>query len=266
MDATADERHGLTHNFGIGRRGFSVSSLASTLAMARSARAAPTPVVSLPVVVPLAVSEAVDAASLAPVMALIEQGANLRWQRNAVPFARLLRMVEQGDAIGFGVSPTEDRSEAMRFSRPLFRGAVWAVSRRDRGLHADRVEDLRGRVVCVSRTAEYGSALADPATYGLDARQIVGDLKQRVRTLEAGRCDALLVTSRSASLESLLARLRSAGADLQALQTSKVPLIQQDVHFAVAKDSPLAAYMPSIDAAIEAHRGDIARIVNAVER
>lgn len=260
----ANEHRHMMHNWKMRRRGFCVASLVSPWVAARAAQAAPGTLPSDPVV-PLAVSEAVDMSSLAPVMALIEDAAHVRWQRSAVPFARMLRMVELGAAIGFGISPTEARTETMRFSRPVFRGAVWAVSRRDRGLEVDQVEDLRGRLVCVSRRAEYGTELADPDAHGLVTHQVAGDLRQRLRTLEAGRCDALLVTSRNTSLNSLLARLRASGADLETLQTSRRPLIGQDVHFAVAKDSSLAAYLPSIDAAIQERLGAIARVINAME-
>ncbi|WP_431104001.1 substrate-binding periplasmic protein [Roseateles noduli] len=237
------------------RRSFLGAALvAATPAVAQSGR--------VPPVVPLALSEAVDATFLTPILTVVEQAAKLRWERSAVPFSRLLRLVERGETIGFGVSPTEERSERLSFSVPLFRGAIWTVSRRDRQLDVRHVDDLRGRVVCMSRMATYGNALANPAADGLDVRPVAGDLSRRLRTLEAGHCDVLLVTSFHGSADSVHARLRAAGGNLQTLQVGRQPLSAQDVHFAVAKDSPLATWLPRIDSAIGARRKEIQRLVS----
>ncbi|WP_377154581.1 hypothetical protein ACFJIX_21155 [Roseateles sp. UC29_93] len=50
--------------------------------------------------------------------------------------------------------------------------------------------------------------------------------------------------------------------NLQTLQVGRQPLSAQDVHFAAAKDSPLAAWLPRIDSAIGARRKEIQRLVN----
>lgn len=215
--------------------------------------------------IPVAHSEAVDADFVGAVMALIGEGAGLRFEPHAVPFARMLRMAQQGEALGFGISPTAERQRHLTFSGTLFKGAVWAVSRRDGGVDPRDAQDLRGRVVCQSRQASYGAELEDPAGSGLDARQISGDLTQRVRTLSAGHCDVLLVTSRNASEHALRSRLRAGGADLAALRISRRPLVEQDVHLGVASSSPLAALLPRVDAAMRARGEALRRLVSSID-
>jgi ABC-type amino acid transport substrate-binding protein len=243
------------------RRRFCVLTLAALSSPVRAVSSPPPP----PPVIPVAHSEAVDAAFVGAVMALIGAGAGLRFEAQAVPFARMLRMAEQGEAIGFGISPSDERRRHLAFSGTLFKGAVWAVSRRDGGVVPRDARDLRGKVVCRSRQASYGVELEDPAGSGLDARQISGDLAQRGRTLSAGHCDVLLVTSRNASERALRSRLRAGGADLAALRVSRRPLVEQDVHLGVAIDSPLAALLPRVDAAMRARGQDLRRLVSSID-
>lgn len=243
------------------RRRFCVLTVAALSSPARAVASLPSP----PPLVPVAHSEAVDAEFVAAVIALIGEGAGLRLEARAVPFARMLRMAEQGEAIGFGISPTAERRRHLAFSGKLFKGAVWALSRRDGGIDPRNAQDLRGKVVCQSRQASYGGALEDPTGSGPDARQISGDLGHRVRTLAAGHCDVLLVTSRNASAHALQARLRASGADLDALRLSRRPLVEQDVHLGVANRSPLAALLPRMDAAMRARGQDLRRLVDSVD-
>jgi hypothetical protein len=207
-------------------------------------------------------SEAVDVRFVDPLLTLIEDAAGLQWKRSIVPFARMLQSVELGEAIGFGISPDNSRQDRLLFSRPVFAGAVWAVSRRVRNIDVVRAVDLRGLAVCQSRQAAYGGELAAAKDLALDLRQVAGDLSHRMATLRAGHCDVLLVTSRKASVDSLHERLRAAGADVAALRVSRKPLVKQEVQFAVAKSSAFARHLPAIDAAIRSHHGEIARLVD----
>jgi ABC-type amino acid transport substrate-binding protein len=216
----------------------------------------------VPLQIPLALSEALDPQFVTPLLRLIEQPARVRWTLLPVPFSRLLMMVEQGEAMGFGASPTDARAARWRFSTQVFRGAVWAVSRRGHAIDARRLEDLRGLSVCTSRQASYGAELDDAAGRPFRTEYVAGGLAQRLRTFQAGRCDVLLVTGRNASAAAMRDRLRAAGADAQALVIGERPLVEEGVHFAVAKDSRFAGVMPRLDAAIEARRvriGQMAR-------
>lgn len=245
---------------GVTRRGFCAGAALSPLGASRAWAGAAQD--AQPLQIPLALSEAVDPQFVTPLLRLIEQPARIRWTLVPVPFSRLLMMVEQGEAMGFGVSPTEARAARWRFSTQVFRGAVWAISRRGQAVQARRPEDLRGLTVCSSRQASYGADLDDVARRPFETEYVAGDLAQRLRTFQAGRCDVLLVTSRNASAATMRARLRAAGADAQALIIGERPLVEEGVHFAVAKDSRFVDVMPRLDAAIEARRlriGQMAR-------
>ncbi|MFG6413301.1 hypothetical protein ACG02S_05255 [Roseateles sp. DC23W] len=116
----------------------------------------PSPAQQTAPLVPMAISEAVDANFVGPLLEAVAQASVLRWAPQSVPFARLLHLVERGEAIGFGISPSAGRAAQLQFSVPVFRGAVWAVSLRDKHVVARRPKDLAGWQVCMSRRADYG--------------------------------------------------------------------------------------------------------------
>ena len=242
----------------IPRRRFCALTLAAVSPLSVQAARASTPI-------PVAHSEALDAVFVSAVLNLIGEASGLSFDPHAVSFARVLRMAEQGEAIGFGISPTAARREQLTFSRALFTGAVWAVSRRDAGIDARDVETLRGKVMCQSRQASYDAETADLAQIGMDAQQISGDLAHRVRALVGGHCDVLLVTSRNASVEALRVRLRSVDADMAALRLPHRPLLEEKVHLGVARNSPLAAPLLRVDAAIQARRRALQRLVSQLD-
>lgn len=199
-------------------------------------------------VVRVAFSEQLDPAFVTSLVALIASEAKLRLAPESVPLARLLMLVEQGQALGFGLSTSDERRRSLLFSRQVFRSSVWAVGRP--GVDVRDLSSLRGRVVCKSRMADYGSQLDVQATTGLDIRHVDGDLEQRLKTLEGRHCDVLLVAGRSLSDSSIRARLIAAGGDPDKLSISRRPLAEQAAHLAVARASPLVDYLPQIDAAI----------------
>lgn len=213
--------------------------------------------------VPLALPEATDLAFVEPLLKTLGEAGRFRWQSQSVPFSRVLHMAEQGQAVGFGISPTEQRKARLQFSMPVFQGAVWAISRRDHRIEAQGIGDLKGRVVCMSRSAVYGSEFEDPAWTDSHVQYVTGDLGRRLRTFAAGHCDVLLVTTRNADIASLRTRLKEAGEGGRDLVIEDRPLLQQGVHFAAAKDTPLAAWLPRIDRAIRARRARIARLAAA---
>lgn len=214
--------------------------------------------------VPLLLSEAVDLSFVSPLLKVIEHAAGFRWASSVVPFGRMMRMVEQGEAVGFGISPTAERKVQLAFSRSIFEGAIWAVSRADRRLAMRHVQDLEGQVVCASRTAAYGIEIGDPTFARINVQAVSGVLAQRLRTLEARHCDVLLVTARNGEADSIRARLRAAGADPREYVLSEAPVAIEGVHFAVAKAGPFAKWLASIDSAILAERSEIDRLSSKV--
>ncbi len=211
--------------------------------------------------VPLALSESVSPQFTRPLLTLIGQASGLNWDRKPVPFSRLLMMAEQGLAIGFGISPVAAREPRLLFSREVFSGAVWAISRRERPVEVRKLADLRDLRVCMSRSANYGPELEASKGRLFEAQYAAGDLVQRLRTLQAGRCDVLLATSHNAATTTMRAHVIAAGGDPQSFIVSERPLVEQGVHFAVARDSELAAVMPRIDAAIQARKAQIRHLV-----
>ncbi|MFG6413302.1 hypothetical protein ACG02S_05260 [Roseateles sp. DC23W] len=71
----------------------------------------------------------------------------------------------------------------------------------------------------------------------------------------------LLVTTRNPALSTVLARIVAAGGAPDAFTVSPAPLAEQSVHFAVARESPLAQHLPHIDDAIHRQQPVIRQLV-----
>jgi Bacterial extracellular solute-binding proteins, family 3 len=147
-----------------------------------------------PPVVPLALSDGLNQKFADALLRELAEGAGVRWQVSRVPFSRVLRMTEAGEALGFGVSPSRERDAQLVFSEAVFRSGVWAVGRAEGDAPITSIASLKGRKVCASRQARLGAELDMAAGRDFTVHAVPGDLGSRLRMLEAGRCDVLLVT------------------------------------------------------------------------
>ncbi len=204
-------------------------------------------------VVPLALAQGVNRTAIEPFLRRLGAAAQLDWALQLVPFPRLLRMAERGEALGFGISETPERSSRLAFSAALFTSGLWAVSRRDRPVAARSPAELKGLRVCLVSGSHYGQAMeAARDAKVFEVAETPADLASRLRMLQAGRCDALLLTNSSAGTQALVQRLETAGGDMATLLLGPQALVSQPVQIATAKAGPLAVHLTRINAALQA--------------
>lgn len=236
------------------RRRFLAAGLACVPALAKARE----------VVVPMAVPESTNAPFITSILDELAQAMGIRWEVSRVPFARVLKMAEQGIALGFGVSPSPARAALLDFSTSIFTSGVWALSAGvdSTGSAPTRLAGLR---TCVARGADYGSQFY-AANPGLKLDYVHGDFAARLRMLLAGRCDVLVVTHFNDDLSQLRKRIQEAGIDSRLITVGQHPLAASTVHIAAKRGGAWEAWVPRLNAAIAERQGAIARLLSTAQQ
>ncbi|MBV8500917.1 MAG: transporter substrate-binding domain-containing protein [Paucibacter sp.] len=230
----------------IARRSLLLSALLGRLAMGAEAAS-----------VPVALDESPE---LQRMLDVLSPDLDFSWNRQVVPWARLISMAEAGTAIGMSIARTRDREARLDFSAPIFHKHAWMVVRRGEGFGYQRLADLAGRRVCLRRGVSYGDAFeaAEGQAYHLEV--VDSPLEARLRMVQRGRCD-LTVWSNSASGPDAAVRRLATWPDLAAqMEVLPVPMLTVGVHFATRKGGPLAHWLPQIDQALRRERAALQRL------
>lgn len=212
--------------------------------------------------VPLVLGANLTPAFNQKLMKLIAEAGGFEWQIQTVPWARALQLAERGQAVVFGAARNAQREALMDFSEPVYVNNVWLVARREQRLSFAKLEDLRGRKICVRRGTSYGDAFDAAKGSLFQVEQVDGDLHGRVRMLLNGRCEIVPGSHRSSNRVSFERRLQEGGSPLAQVEVLPVPLSTESIHFAVAKDQPLSAQISRINGAIRAQRQAIQNLID----
>ncbi len=232
------------------------------LAQGEGADAAPWPVADGRAPVRLAVSEQTHKPFVLPLLKQIADAADLQWELLFLPWPRALLGAELGQHLVFGLSRNPARDKLFAYSQPAFVSRGWLVVPKTRPIQFERLEDLRGRALCVTRGATYGAAFEEARRAQLFRVENGGnDLSGRARMLAAGRCDAMLATHRgsAAAMERRLRGLRN-GTQFQVLPK---PLVEEGIVFGAAKGSEPAALLPRLDDAIQRSRAATQALIDS---
>ncbi|MCV2350267.1 substrate-binding periplasmic protein [Paucibacter sp. Y2R2-4] len=213
--------------------------------------------------VPIAVNEASRRPFVKHILRLIGEAAQIEWQIQPLPWARAMLLAERGQLMVFGVSRTPAREQVLSFSEPVFDNHVWMVVRRDQAMDYRQLSDLSGRTLCVSRGTSYGPSFEAARGSLFKVELANGDLNARVRMLMAGRCDVMLSSHRSAQPWLFERLLREESGHSAAVSVLPTPLQVDPIHFAVARDHPLAQALPRLNAAMRQQAKAIQALVNS---
>lgn len=208
-------------------------------------------------VYPLALPEGVNLVQVRPVLDLIARHAQIVWDYQPVPVARMLAMVENGWTLGLGVGRSSMRASRLLFSEESLVSALWPIARSEVKRELRSAEDLKDLRVCLVRGLDYGDAIEEARRSGFEAEYITGDFRARVRQLMAGRCDVLLTSDLGGDAGDLQRRVVESGGSLDKLRVGAGALGNQVEHFSTARTGPFAALIPVLDQAMKASRKEI---------
>nr|WP_297529063.1 transporter substrate-binding domain-containing protein [uncultured Roseateles sp.] len=212
--------------------------------------------------VPLAISEQTHRPFVLPLLQRIAEAADLQWELLLLPWPRALLGAELGRHLVFGLSRNPARDQVFAYSQPAFVSRGWLVVPQAKPIRFDRLEDLRGRALCVTRGSTYGPAFEEARQKKLFRVEGGGsDLAARARMLAVGRCDAMIATHRgsAAALERRLRALHG-GTPFQVLPR---PVVEEGIVFAAAKGSEPASLLPRLDQAIARSRVALQALVDS---
>ncbi|ANH69278.1 ABC transporter substrate-binding protein [Mitsuaria sp. 7] len=209
----------------------------------------------------LAISEQTHKPFVLPLLKRIAEAADLQWELLLLPWPRALLGAQLGQHLVFGLSRSPARDKLFAYSHPAFVSRGWLVVPKAKPIRFDKLEDLRGRALCVSRGSTYGAAFEEARHQQLFRVESGGnDLGARARMLAVGRCDAMVATHRgsAAALERRLRALRSGQ-----FQVLPRPVVEEGIVFGAAKGSEPASLLPRLDEAIARSRAAIQALVDS---
>lgn len=219
------------------------------------------PALAAPPAVPLAIGEHGAAEQWTPLFDLLAHSARLRWDLRPLPWPRAQAFAEQGQGLIFGLSRTPERERRFVFSQPAVEVMSWALVRE--GEEAALRDGFAERTLCMGRGSAY------PATFA--ARGIaVGQWLESdqgdpasLRMLQAGRCDAAVITAAGRDADSVARRLQGLGLNLSGLMLLQRPLMGSPLHFATGQRSRWRPQLQALDAALHRERRAIDQLLRA---
>jgi len=214
-------------------------------------------------VLPVLVAEQADLDFVRPLLKLVAEGGGFDWQFVIVPWARLLVLAMQGDALAWGLSRSPERDAVLNFSEQVFNTRVWLVTPAGQPLSAPTVAGLDGRKLCKRRGFTLGAAL-DLAEREQRFQVIDSDLGYDglLRMLAAGRCDGLLMTYRSGDPAVVEQRIAMMAPPAGRFVVQRPPLSEGGIYFAAARKRPeLQAQLQRVNAGLRAQAQAIQAVV-----
>lgn len=192
---------------------------------------------------------------------LIADGGDFGWSLRFVPWARLLALSAQGEALAFGLSRNDERERIYAFSEPVFTNHVWIVVRAGEPAAFGGLDSLKGRSLCLGRGLSYGPAFEAARDRVFTVQQVNVDLGGRLRMLAAGRCDVVPSSHRSPDPARLEQRLRERKVGSFVVQ--RPPMHEESIHIVAAQDGAHAEALARVNAGIRARRREIRALVDS---
>lgn len=180
----------------------------------------------------------------------VERRLGERFDVELTGWRRALQLAEQGQGGLLGVSHNAARALWLDYSEPLLIDEVHLVSRRDRGLRVERLDELRGLHIGVGNGVSYGQAFEDALAAGVFAAERDWGALQRLRMVLAGRLDGAMLAGGATALALLLAQDPGLRAQRDALQLSAQPLIRDPLHLGLPKRWAATELLQRINAAL----------------
>lgn len=172
-----------------------------------------------------------------------EREAQVNFDIQYYPMARLLKHVNNGDGIAFGLSKNSERLVTMQFSEFIYANYVWLITSNNQQFLFNHIDDLKGKTVGIIRGVSYGDEFDRKKNVLFKIEEDAASHVTRLKKLSMPRMDVMLFGARESDprqVEALLRRMQSLDkshvldASEMAFTVLKKPLRIDELHFAAA--------------------------------
>lgn len=170
-----------------------------------------------------------------------EREANVNFQVEYFPMARLLNHVNNGYGIAFGLSKNSERLQTMQFSDFIYANFVWLVTSSKQEFQFEKIDDLKGKTVGVIRGVSYGDEFDSNKNRLFKVEEDTASHVARLKKLAMQRMDVMLFGARESDpreVESLLRHMQNTdkshvlNAEESKFTVLAKPLRVDELHFA----------------------------------
>jgi ABC-type amino acid transport substrate-binding protein len=192
----------------------------------------------------------------------LAQKSGVHIELHPYPWKRALMLAESGESAIWGLSRTPEREHIFNFSHPVFSKNIWMIVRNDHIMKINTIADLAGRRISIFRGASYGAEFEKARTNNLfTVEEDTNSWEIRFSKLLAGRCDVMLASATSATSQKAAQFFENYGYDPRQMSILDKPLFADTLYIAILKSQSALFPMDAINAAIDAGRGDIERLM-----
>ncbi|WP_374356935.1 substrate-binding periplasmic protein [Chitinimonas sp.] len=178
-----------------------------------------------------------------------ERETGQRFEPRAYPWRRAVAMATHGEGLLWAIPFDSDSSGQLLYSRPVYTTHVWMVARKRDRLQVNSLQDLKGKTVSAYGGSRYSGEFEQLRGKLFTVQEDPDSLAIRLRKLALGRVDVVLLHSRHDDIARVRSGLEAYFADTDT-EILPQPLQDEQICFAVAKDSPYVNLLPTIDQAI----------------
>lgn len=162
------------------------------------------------------------------------------------PFQRALELVKNNKAVLTGTFYTEERTDFLIFSEPMFHDEVILVVKKGKEFPFNGAADLAGKRIGHQDGTIYGPLFT--AAMGTFTPDTDNDPAARIKKLLSSRVDAIILNP---GLGALKFHAKRAGVDVAELSVLPTPVDRPTIHMALARTPENEAKMARINKAIE---------------
>ncbi len=160
---------------------------------------------------------------------------NKKNELNLVPWARAIKIAQDGQQGIVGISMNEERLKVFDFSEPLAYDDIVIVVKKGKEFPYTELKDLAGKTVGVQNGASYGQDADLAIKDHLFTKNITNDPAQRLEMLLAGRLDAVFIGNGKVGLDLAIKGHASLESQREQLVILPNPLTRDKLYLAFHK-------------------------------
>jgi ABC-type amino acid transport substrate-binding protein len=198
------------------------------------------------------------------IFSYFERNADLKFTILNLPWKRAQLEAKKGNGVLYGFSESSERLKQYRFSEPVTKLSIWAVSYGEYNPRFSKLSDLNGKRAAVGAGINHGLEYEKARSTVFVVQEDFLSFRYRLRALVTKECDFLLYPSNSGGqrdqLESVLndtiiPELNDPQLIGRRFEFSNKPIFHESIHFASGKGRHNEA-LDRIDKAIHAGTKD----------